>query len=861
VIPYLIRSVSLRHLLREPLRTLLILFGIALGVAVFVSVRIANVSALAAFRQTLSVISGSANLTVRGVDAPIPDALFPKVWETPRVLGAAPRVTGTVPLLLPSKGASQEDERASLLILGIDPFTQADLDAVPYAQSGNSNGGDTSFFTRRDGIILSDSFARRYGLKAGETVRAMASGETKPLYILSVLPSDELARAYGGDVGVMDIANAQELLHKVGRLDRIDLRTADADRDRVAAAIRKILPRGLTVAPPSERVREAEKMVSAFQLNLTALSMISALVGVFIIYNALLIAVLKRRKEIATLRSLGVTRGGIAAQFLTEAALLGIVGSALGLGLGIWLAQFTLQAISGTISALYLQVRARQIVLDPLTLMVGAGLGIGSALAAGLFPALEAASTPPAETLREATAARPTRRRAGPWLLTGLLLLALAGISSAIPALRAIKLVGFADAFMLILGSALTTPAFIVGLGDVTQKAYLRLFGAEGELAVHEIRAALDRSAAVVAALSVAVAMSIGLEVMVGSFRQTVQAWIGETISADLYIGAADQDVSGSDAILPTDLLKDFQNMPGVAGTDIYRTRPISISGKMTHIAAPSTQVLGEFGGLLFRKGDSRAILTGITGKPEAIVSETFSRRFNAGEGDSIRCETPIGPVSLKIRGVFYDYTSDQGVLMLDHSVYARLWDDPSISNVAYYLKPGVSPESVRQELLRRIHGKYALRISDNRTLRANILNIFDQTFAITYALQFIAVLVAMLGIGNALLAILLQRRREIGILRAVGATKAQVARISLLEASLMATWGHLIGCISGILLALLLVYVINREFFGWTLQFRLTASPFLLTYLLVLGSALVAAAIPARVAAGTPVAEAVRTE
>jgi putative ABC transport system permease protein len=864
----LFRTVSLRHLLREPLRTLLILFGIALGVAVFISVRIANVSSLEAFRSTLGVVSGPANLIIRGTAAPLPDKVFPKVWRLPGVLGAAPRVEGTVSLVPSGIRTSREEKRKSgspsLMILGIDPFTQSDLQYVPTTgeDSGDSyDASQLSFLTQPNVIVVADAFAQRNGLHAGSTFGVTVSGETKTLTVLGVLPHSDLSRAFGDDIGVMDIANAQELLGKVGRLDRIDLHTAPQDEAKVMKAIQGRLPTGVTVGPPSTRMRQAEQMVSAFQLNLTALSLISALVGVFIIYNALLIAVLRRRKEIATLRSLGVTRRGITALFLVEAALLGVIGSSLGLVLGTWLARFTLRAVSGTISTLYLQVRARELVITPETLLLGLGLGVGAALIAGCAPALEAAATPPAETLRERTAARPAKRRAGPWLAAGIGLIVAAGLASVLPGLREMQIMGFAGALFLMLGAALTTPALILSLGDVTQKLYRRLFGIEGGLAVHEIRAALDRSAAVIAALGVAVAMLIGLALMVGSFRQTVGIWIDQTLRADLFIGPTGQEVSGVDAVLPKDVLPKVRALSGVAAVDTYRSRPIQIGNQETNLSASDLKIRARFGHLWLRKGDSESVLSRISGKSEAVVSENFARRFKVREGDSVHLVTPTGPATLTVRGVYYDYSSDAGVLLLDRAVYARLWKDEAISNLALYLKPGISGDAVREAFLRRLGGKYDLRVVNNAELRRNVLNIFDQTFAITYALQIIAVLVAMLGIGNALLAILLQRQREIGILRAIGASKGQIVRISLLEASLLATWGHLVGSLSGIVLAVHLVYVINRQFFGWTLQFRITPMPFLLSYGLVSVAALVAAIPPSRKAVGVSVAEAVRTE
>jgi putative ABC transport system permease protein len=298
-----------------------------------------------------------------------------------------------------------------------------------------------------------------------------------------------------------------------------------------------------------------------------------------------------------------------------------------------------------------------------------------------------------------------------------------------------------------------------------------------------------------------------------------------------------------------------------VAAIDTFRSRGIELGGRAAELSAPDMAVLARYGHLSFMQGDSGRILSGIAGKAEVVVSEALARRLGLRVGDPLSLPAPGGPLRTTVRGVFYDYSTEAGVLMMDRAVYARHWRDPAVNNVGLYLASGLAAKAVQARLMGQLAGRYDLQIADNRQIRTNVLRIFDQTFAVTYALEAIAMLVAVLGIANSLLAILLQRTREIGILRAVGASKRQVAAMCLLEASVLSVWGHLVGSVCGIALTYYLVYVINRRFFGWTLQLHLSVGPFASSLVMVLLSGMLAATIPARVALRVRVAEAVRQE
>lgn len=856
----LLRWISLRHLWEEPGRTLLTLAGVALGVAVFLAIRLANASALASFSATVDAVAGRANLQVVGGSGGFDERLFLRVRRFPGVQAAAP----VVQIAAPAPSLAGE----TLMVLGLDLFSEAEFQRVPAgsvspAGAGSPVGSSSWFEFLADprAIAVTGSLARRYHLQVGSPLTLTAGARQVTFHVRAVLRSEELEQAFGGNLAVMDIGVAQDAFARLGRLDRIDLLVPEAQRAATAARLAAALPADVRVTRPESRGQAVANMLAAFQLNLTALSLIALFVSVFLVFNAISMAVIKRRREIGILRSLGVRRGEVVRLFLLEAIFFGAAGTLLGLGLGIVLAQGALGAVSQTVSQLYVLVEARTLRLSPEVLAQGAVLGFGAAVVAALVPALEAARTPAGATLRQGALleVRPVALRG--WSVAGIALLALAG-AAAVAGLRLREpLWGFASAFGILTGFSALTPAGTVGLNSALERPMHRLFGAEGRLAVRYLIESLARTAVIVASLMVAMAMLIGLTVMVSSFRDAVDTWINQTIKADLFVEPAGRMVSRAAAVLPEAVIDTARSLPGVAAVDTYHGITIPYQRREVWLASVRLDVLAEHGRLLFRRGASRETLRRARAEDGAVVTESFSRRFGLREGDTIRLATPDGPRPLRIEGVFYDYSTDQGAILIDQGLYRRWFGDPVVNSMAVYLKPGTDPAAERAELLRRLGGRYALVATPNQGLRRRVLEVFDQTFRITYALQAIAVLVAALGIVNTLTALILQRGREIGILRAVGALRSQVRRIVLIEAGLIGLSGYVIGALCGLVLATLLVYVINRQFFGWSFRMVLEPAIFLQAFALVAVTSLLAGLWPARHAADRLPAEAMRLD
>ncbi len=862
----LLRLVSLRHLAGEKLRTGLTLLGVALGVGVLVAVRLANQSALGAFSSTVDAVAGRANLEVRAGGEGFDERHWPAIRSVPGVTAAAPRVEvsararggGPAPIAALDAG-ERSPYPETILVLGIDAFSE-----LPFAAGlGVPADRDAALkmATRPRAAAVSRALARRAHLGVGDSLTALAAGVPVVLEVAAIVESADAQRAFGGNLVFMDIAAAQESFGRLGKLDAVELLVPAAERERVAARLRAVLPAELAVDSPQARTRQVENMVQAFQLNLTALSFIALFVAAFLIHNAVALGVLRRRAEIGVLRALGVTRGQVRAMFLAEGAVLGAVGGAAGLALGTVLARGMLAAVSQTLTDLYLVAQTRDLRPDPLVLATGMALAIGAAILAAWLPAHEAATTPPVETVRQGVWKDAGRVRHGRWVAAGLGTLALAGLTVAITLRAGAPLGGFVAAFLLLAAFTFLAPPATRLLETLAAAPARAAFGIPAMLGIRFLREAVARTSVVVAALMVSVAMMVALTLMVGSFRKTVDLWVGQTIRGDLYVEPAGHRLNAAIGGLPPALVDTVRAIPGVAAVDTYRGARIVYGGRIAFAAGIDFAVQARHGHLAFVKGDSRTILLAARDQGEAIATESFARRHRIGTGDTIAVATPAGLARLAIAGVFYDYSTDAGGLLMDDSLYARLWNERRVESLALYLAPGARVADVRREVVARAGQDRVLYVMPNQSLRRQVLHIFDQTFRITGALQAIAVLVAVLGLVTTLTSLILQRGREIGVLRAVGAARGQVRTMVLVESGLLGLVGTLLGCACGTLLALLLVHVINRQFFGWTIRLDLDPGVYLGAIGLMLGTAILAGFVPARLAARRRAAEALRME
>lgn len=822
---------SMRYLRRHPWLLGLSVLGVALGVAVVVSIDLANDSARRAFTLSAETVTGRATHQVVGAGATLDEVVYRALRVEQGIQAIAPVVEGYV-----------STRSRTFQVLGVDPFAEAPF--RPYVSK--EQGLDVSALLVKPGaVLMAAATARSLGLTEGDTLTVRMDGQAHTLHLVGLLqPADVRSEQALAGLLVMDLASAQELLQAEGRLSRIDVILPEgAAGEARRRALGALLPPGVSLVLATTRTETVAQMTQAFELNLTALSLLALVVGMFLIYNSMTFSVVQRRATVGRLRALGVTRREVFALLLGEAALIGLAGTALGLLLGLVLGRGLVQLVTRTINDLYFVVTVRDLAVDPLTLVKGVLLGLGATLGAALAPAHEA-TTAPATTVLQRSQEEATLRRRVPVLARAGGGLALAGgMLLAVP--EAGITVSYGALFCLLMAFALATPSLVLWGSAVLRPVMGRLFGLVGRMAASGLRATLSRTAVAIAALMIALAATIGVAVMVDSFRQTVAVWLGYSLQADVYIQPPSQVLRRADAVLHPGVAARLKATPGVAAVYDVRRVPVASSHGPADLVAittgPRTQDTFRF-----KAGEAAAVWSVFPDSDAVIVSEPYSYRHHLGLGDTLTLQTDRGPRTFAVRGIFYDYASDLGVVMMHRRVYERFYDDRGYSGLALYAASGVDPDTLIARLRQNAGAEQALFIRSNHALRNYSLAIFDRTFTITAVLRLLAVLVAFVGMLAALMALALERAREFAVLRATGFTPVQLRHLVVLQTSLGGLLAGLLALPLGLVLASVLIFVINQRSFGWTLQFVVAPGVLLQTLLLALVAAVLAGLYPA---------------
>ena len=857
------RFLSARYWLRHRGAFFLSTLGVCLGLAVFVSIAVANNSVLASFSASLDAVTGKSNLQIRGGQRGLPEEVFARISST-RSPVLRDNIKAQAPLL--QKTLYSPTTKTSVLILGVDLFSEAgfrDFQAPPPDIGSRDSNQLFRFLLDPRAIAISEDLAKRYNLKIGSSLTVFVGARRKTFRVSTLLRGEGAGRAFGGDFALLDIAAAQEAFGEIGKISQIDLEVEESQIDNVITSLRGFVPRDAIIQRPAQRSGQVADLLRAFQLNLSALSCISLFVGAFLIYNAIATAVVRRRGEIGTLRALGASRPQLLKMFLLEAAIIGLVGSITGFALGVFLANFTLQAVSSTVSSLYISVRARELVI-PIWLWWSAPIG-GTLLSvlASLPAALEAAHTSPRQALQRVSLHETTARWAAPLFGIGALFLGIAFVLCQPFIATKSLFAGFASSFFTLAGFALMTPQLTLFGGRIIQRSGTRL-GVESTLAASYLQRAINRSSLVIAALMLSLAMTIGLSTMVKSFRGTVENWVDTTISADFYIAPATGFVGDLGPGLPPEVVKFARALPQVAVSDTVRNLRLQIGNQPVSVAAAELPALQtgqrQMTFLQTRNGDENARREFLAGRV-ALVSERFKNLVGPTVGDDLVLPSPNGEMRLPIAGVFSDFSPDASVVYIPHTVYKQYWNDQAVDGVALYFKPDVDGAQIKRVLDARFAKQYQLTLLQNREIRQSVFETFDQTFAVTYALQLIAIFVAAIGIFDTLIALLLERSREIATLRALGASPKQIQKMTYIEFALVGFFAWVIGVAAGLCLAWQLITVVNRQFFGWSITPQVSLSTLVYALALSLIAAIGAGIIPAWNASRRNVANALQTE
>ncbi len=839
---------SLRFSARHPVQLGLSVVGIALGVAVVIAIDISSESARRAFDLSTEAVLGRTTHQVVGGSSGVDETLYPRLRRALEGVPVAPIVEGPIAV------ASQPGR--TLNMLGIDPFSDAPF--RPHLTAERVSGGASlaRLVTLPGAALLASQTARELGVSPGDVLAVRVGGRPAELEVVGVMSSaDSLSGNALADLVVVDIATAQEVLGQYARISRLDLIVPEGEKEaETVRRVESMLPPAVRLVTARARTAAASEMTRAFRLNLVMLSLLALVVGTFLIYNTMTFSVIQRRALIGNLRALGVTRSQVFELILSEAVLLGLIGGLLGLGLGVGLSSELVKLVSRTINDLYFTLNVRDVAVPGWVITKGLLLGVGAAAIAAAVPALEATRVAPRVASTRSMIESRMLELAPRAALAGAALIAIAVAGLAVPS-RALW-IGFAALFGIVLGFSLCVPWATVMLVRGVRPIAAALGGSLGPLSVQGLSASLSRTAVAIAALTVALAATVGVGLMVDSFRRSVADWLTVTLQADIYISAP----SSAGRRLDPSLVAGIEAVPGIAALSMGRTDTVeSPDGPVEVVSirmAPQS-----YRGFRVLQGDPVTAWPAFDDEDAVLVTEPFSFRHSTRPGDRVRLYTDRGAVDFTVAGVVRDYGSEQGSVIISRDTFERFWDDRGHSTLGVYLEPDADAPTMLTALRAVAGGIQDVFIRSNTAIREASLEVFDRTFTITLVLRMLATGVAFVGVLSALMALALERARELAVLRALGLTQAQVWAVVSTQTGLMGLIAGVLSIPLGLAMALVLIVVINRRSFGWSIDVHFDPAIAGTALLLALGASMLAGLYPTLKMTRTAPALALREE
>ena len=858
----LLGLLAFNHVTSRPFRTALTVAGVGVGVAAALAIDLANQTVFESFQRAVTQVVGEATIHIAGAERRIDEPLIERIRLHPDVQAVHPYVSQSVTL-----ETSDGVTRASM-VWGLD-LLEVLGEETGMRQSSGQEDFSLDPLLSLEAIFVDHELATSLGVARGDPVTVHLGSHQFEATVNRVLTfADDETRWHS--MAIMDIAAAQVQLRRLGRLDGVDLVTSPGvSVDRVIQELQARLGPSVLVTRPSQRDAQVQRMLTAFQLNLATLSMVGLFVGVFLVYNAVGFSVVQYRREIGILRAIGMVRRHIALLFLGEAIIVGTVGGGLGSVFGSGLAHWLVGLERETVSELYGVATMGDLPFTLPVLLGGCFLGLSLSVIGALAPCLEASRTAPALAIAPGQY-ETTRHHHGRWTILAVGVLGLAGLLSLPGPVNGLPVFGYAAAFCVLLGCTLLAPLGIhlLSLAPVprfSRTGFTPSSGSMTRLAVDQIARAPGRNSVTLSAFMVGMAIVVGVGVMIESFRDTVERWIDQTLMADLVVTPHEEGLEADPHEnvfrMSPEMVQRARAVPGVAAVDPYRQIRMQVGSAQAYVVARDLALHAERSRYLFVEDDSSRRLRQAIEEQGVVISEVLAHRLGVNAGDVLSLPTDAGQKDFPVVGVFYDYATDGGKIVLDRSLYEQWWGDRTATVLAIYLEPNAGDERVRGDLNTALGPLLPVSIISNKELRAHILEIFDRTFRLTYGLELVTVIVGLLGIINTLLTTVVERQRELATVRAIGASRRQVQGLVVRESLCLGTLGLGLGLLAGLLLATLLISVINKQSFGWTIHLTVPLKTILEAVLVAGITGLLAGYLPARWATDGAIADGLRYE
>ena len=832
------------YLLRHPWQLALAILGISIGVAVIIAVDLANSSSRKAFLLSMDAITGEATHQVIGGLRGIDEDVYVSLRAEYGIRSIAPVVEGDI-----SVG------EISLQVLGVDLFAEQEMRAFSSRLSSReAPDGQTTRSLFRDmltvpgAVMMSPSTADALGVAAGDRFDVLAGGKRYSALLLGTYVDSTASNL--DNLVTTDIATAQAWFDMSRRLSRIDVRIPDGDAD-LERRLEELLPADSRLLAAAARTRTTTEMSAAFMTNLTAMSLLALLVGLFLIYNSVSFSVLQRRRLIGVLRALGATRRQVVTLILSETVVIGLLAALLGVAAGIWLGGELLGLVSQSINDFYFRVSVTDVSVSTFSVSKGVVAGIAAALVAAIVPASEASSYRPRLAMTRSAIEEQTRSVLPFVTLAGLATIALAILVLALSGRSLVA--GLISVFMLISGFALCVPLSVKSSTRLLSPVARRLGGVWARLAVNGIGASLSRTGVAIVALAVAVSATIGVSVMVDSFRGSVSDWLEQTLQADIYAGVRR-------GTFDPNLVEAFSQIPGVVAFSTNRRSWHEDESGRTQVLA-TKMAPGSYAGTEILDADPADVWRQFESEDVVLVSEPYAYRSSVTPGDSVSLRTATGLTPFRIVATYQSYDINASALLMSRQTYDRHFDDAGVDSIGLYLDASVDTDAVIARMEAISEGRQKLLINSNAKIRELSLQIFDRTFVITDVLYWLAIGVAFIGILGAMLALQLERARDLAVLRALGMTPLQLGGMITLQTSVIGLLSGLAAIPLGLVMAYVLIEVINRRAFGWQIDMAIAPDILFSAVLFAVFAALLAGLYPAWRAARSQPALAMREE
>jgi len=861
-LPNLLKHISVKRIRLQKVHTLMTVAGICLGVAAIVSIGIVNKSVMRSFEDSINRATGRAALQVTGAASGFPEELLEIVQKVPGVEYAVP--------VIDTQGILVHGRERALMILGVDVLQDSNIRDYNLSNDNADIPDPLLFLARPDSILLTRELAEREGIKLEQTIQVQTVRGIRTFRVRGLLNPEGPAKIMSGSIAIMDYPAAQMAFGKEGRIDRIDISLRrNEDLETIRTRIGKALPGGYTVTTPEGRTRQVEVLISHFQKNINLISFIAVFVGMYLIYNAVSISVVQRRKEIGILRALGTTRNEVISLFLGETFVMALVGSGLGIVVGILFARSAINAVGQTVSELYMRTSISEIAISWPNLAIGFITGVVASLAAALFPALASTRITPVSAIRsmpysEEGFLSSTRIKIAAIsfvVLAALLLFLYKTFPDA--SLTHNSAVMFSATIFFLLGISLATPTVLQGFLFFFRTAVSPHVGASGRLAGLNLQKNITRNAVAAAAIFYGISVFVSSSGIIYSTKQSVLEWIDSYVRGDIIVTSGHPvATSGAQNIpMPVEMANDLEQVPGVLSADPFRKIYIDYQGRRILLLTLDIKRRLVYSPFKVAQGTREDMERLLPDQNYIAVNEAVASQERLKPGDTMVLPTPQGPITFTIAVVNVDYSSDSGSILMDLHTYQKYWKEFLVDSFSVRVIDKDKVGSVRDEIVKRFGNERQLFALPSREFKDEIRKIIDQGFAVNHAINIITMTIACFGIIVTLLASVLERTREIGVLRSIGMLRSQVSRVVVIESMLLGVVGGVLGAGAGIIIGWMSLEGFLKGDYGASMQYHVHwVSIFWAIVLSALLSAL-AGVYPAQRAAKTNIVEALAYE